>query len=215
MVFRRRDRRPILRIVLEFFYPRGGWLRAARYIKHRLRRLPDEPERIARGIFCGVFVSFTPFFGLHFLLAALTALIIRGNIISALLATFVGNPLTTPVIAYTSVELGHYLLGSSASLSFDEILHAFGAASRELWGNARALFTIAEMKWGSLGSFYDKIFFPYFVGGLIPGFVISLGFYFISLPLIRAYQNHRLKKLKERIEKAQKKKTMAAKASES
>lgn len=208
MVFKRRDRRPILRIVREFFYPRGGWLRAAHYVKHRLRRLPDEPERIARGIFSGVFVSFTPFFGFHFLSAALLALIIRGNIISALLATFVGNPITTPIIAYTSVKFGHYLLGVHASLSFDEILSAFSAASRELWANAGAIFNDNVMNWDNLGQFYDSIFFPYLVGGLLPGFIVSLGFYFLSVPVIRAYQNHRLKKLKKRIEKAQQKKAV-------
>ena len=30
---------------------------------HRVRRLPDTPHRIALGFACGVFVSFTPFFG--------------------------------------------------------------------------------------------------------------------------------------------------------
>lgn len=206
MVFKRRDRRPILRIVKEFFYPRGGWVRAARYIKHRLRRLPDEPERIARGIFCGVFVSFTPFFGLHFLSAALMALIVRGNVLASLLATFIGNPLTTPIIAYTSVKLGHYMLGDPTVLNFDAILTAFSSASRELWANARAIFTDAEMQWSNLALFHEEIFFPYFIGGLLPGFIISLIIYFVSLPLIRAYQGHRLKTLKKRINKAQMKK---------
>ena len=97
MVFRRRDRRPIKTIVSEFFLPRGGWSRAAQYVVHRLSRLPDPPHRIARGIFAGVFISFTPFFGFHFLGAAAIAWSLRGNILAALLATFFGNPLTTPL----------------------------------------------------------------------------------------------------------------------
>ncbi|HEY9022386.1 MAG TPA: DUF2062 domain-containing protein, partial [Paracoccaceae bacterium] len=54
MVFKRRDKRPLWKIVAEFFWPRGGWTRAAQYVRHRLHRLPDTPEKIARGIFAGV-----------------------------------------------------------------------------------------------------------------------------------------------------------------
>jgi hypothetical protein len=66
-VFKRRTPRSYVQIVGEAFYPRGGWTRAAWYVAHRLRRLPDPAHRISRGIFAGVFVSFTPFYGLHFL----------------------------------------------------------------------------------------------------------------------------------------------------
>ncbi|PID35058.1 MAG: hypothetical protein CR964_01765, partial [Rhodobacterales bacterium] len=36
----KRNPRSYLRIIAEFFYPRGGWYRAAGYVLHRLRRLP-------------------------------------------------------------------------------------------------------------------------------------------------------------------------------
>lgn len=214
MVFRRRDRRPIWRIVVEFFYPRGGWMRAAQYIKHRLRRLPDEPERIARGVFAGVYVSFTPLFGFHFLMAATLALILRGNIIAALLATFVVNPVTTPPVAWGSVELGHWVLGSENSHGFNEILNLFGGFSQQLWHNAQSIFTDRVAEWGDVQEFYSSIFLPYMVGGLIWGLPISLGFYFLTLPVIRAYQHHRVKKLAERIEKARLRKEKALKAVE-
>ena len=57
----------------EFVWPRGGWARAFHYVKHRMRRLPDSPERIARGVWAGVFVTFTPLFGMHFVFAVLLA----------------------------------------------------------------------------------------------------------------------------------------------
>ncbi|HKK86405.1 MAG TPA: DUF2062 domain-containing protein, partial [Roseovarius sp.] len=93
MVFKRRDKRPLWKAVADFLWPRGGWTRAFHYVKHRLRRLPDPPHRIARGIFAGIFVTFSPFFGLHFFLAASLAWVMRGNIVASLLSTFVGNPL--------------------------------------------------------------------------------------------------------------------------
>ncbi|WP_330448804.1 DUF2062 domain-containing protein [Paracoccus marcusii] len=49
-------------------------------------------------------VNFTPLFGFHFLSAAAVAWIIRGNVLAALLATFVGNPVTLPFIALMSVS---------------------------------------------------------------------------------------------------------------
>ncbi|MFV2034120.1 MAG: DUF2062 domain-containing protein, partial [Halocynthiibacter sp.] len=63
MVFKRRDKRPIWKILAGILWPRSGWARAYRYVRHRLHRLPDPPHRIARGIFAGVVASFTPLFG--------------------------------------------------------------------------------------------------------------------------------------------------------
>ena len=185
----------------EFVYPRGGFRRAAQYVTHRLRRLPDEPHRIARGVFAGVFVSFTPFFGFHFLSAALLGWVMRGNIIAALLATFVGNPLTTPVIAITSVELGHRILGIDAPMDVRSIIAAFTNAGAELWDNARALFTSDATQWENLGTFFGTIFWPYLVGGLLPGLAVGLAFYWAAIPIVRAYQKIREGQARARLEK--------------
>jgi len=185
----------------EFVYPRGGFRRAAQYVTHRLRRLPDEPHRIARGVFAGVFVSFTPFFGFHFLSAALLGWVMRGNIIAALLATFVGNPLTTPVIAITSVELGHRILGIDAPMDVRSIIAAFTNAGAELWDNARALFTSDVTQWENLGTFFGTIFWPYLVGGLLPGLAVGLAFYWAAIPIVRAYQKIREGQARARLEK--------------
>jgi uncharacterized protein (DUF2062 family) len=185
----------------EFVYPRGGIRRAVQYVTHRLRRLPDEPHRIARGVFAGVFVSFTPFFGFHFLSAALLAWVLRGNIIAGLLATFVGNPLTTPIIAITSVELGHRMLGIDAPMDVKSIIAAFTNAGTELWGNARALFTADVAHWENLGTFFGTIFWPYLVGGLLPGLATGLAFYWATIPIVRAYQKIRAGQAQARLEK--------------
>ena len=104
MVFKRRTPRTYAEAILRSLYPRGGWRRAVQYIIHRVRRLPDPAHKIARGIAAGVFTCFTPFFGLHFFFAAWIALLIRGNVMAALLATFFGNPITFPIIAAVESE---------------------------------------------------------------------------------------------------------------
>jgi hypothetical protein len=146
-------------------------------------------------------VSFTPFFGFHFLSAALLGWVLRGNIIAALLATFVGNPLTTPIIAITSVELGHRMLGIDAPMDVKSIIAAFTNAGTELWGNARALFTADVVHWENLGTFFGTIFWPYLVGGLLPGLAIGLAFYWATIPIVRAYQKIRAGQAQARLEK--------------
>src|SRR6056297_3944816 len=103
MVFKRRTPKSWLQFIAEAFWPRGGWTRATRYVVHRLRRLPDPAHKISRGIAAGVFACFTPFFGLHFVIATALAFVLRGNLMAALLATFFGNPLTFPIIAAVSM----------------------------------------------------------------------------------------------------------------
>ncbi len=201
MVFKRRTPRSWARTITEFFYPRGGWSRAAQYVVHRVRRLPDEPHRIGRGVFAGVFISFTPFFGFHFIGAALIAAAIRGNILAALLATFFGNPLTTPLIAWSSVELGHWMLGSESGLTFDDIVKAFSGATVEIWRNIKAVFGPGHMEWNNLEGFGQSIFLPYLVGGIVPGIIAGVICHYLSLPIIDAYKKRRAKKLRDRMEK--------------
>ncbi|PTE22158.1 DUF2062 domain-containing protein [Cereibacter changlensis JA139] len=198
MVFKRREKRTYTQLLTESVYPRGGWRRAAYYVQHRLQRLPDEPHRIARGVFAGVFISFTPLFGFHFLGAALIAWILRGNILAALLATFVGNPLTTPIIAVSSIELGHWILGTTAHFNLMTVFESFTSAGREITHNLLAIFTSEPTRWHKLGAFFQTIFLPYLVGGILPGILVSFVFYYLTIPVIRAYQLLRAKQAGER-----------------
>ncbi len=197
----KRNPRSYARSVLEFFYPRGGWYRAARYVIHRIRRLPDPAHRIARGVAAGVFVCFTPLFGLHFLTATLIAWVIRGNILAALLATFVGNPLTFPLIAELSLRLGSRILGYPVPIHLPRVVEAFAHATGDLWRNLLAVFTPAEADWTRIAGFWDAVMLPYLVGGLLPGLAAALVAYFLTTPLITAYQKARIKRLRKRYDK--------------
>jgi uncharacterized protein (DUF2062 family) len=197
-MFKRRRERSWGEMVSAFVYPPGGFGRAFRYIGHRLRRLPDPAHKISRGIACGVFVCFTPFYGLHFLLAWLLAWAVGGNILAALLATFVGNPVTFPIIATLSVELGAWILGEDA-VPLHHILSAFSFASLELWRNFGAIFSSDEMEWARLGRFFERVFWPYLVGGLVPGLIAATAAYYVSHPLIHAYQRARMVRLQRKI----------------
>ncbi len=211
MVFRRRDKRPIWKIVAEFFFPRGGWWRAAQYIRHRLHRLPDPPHRISRGIWAGVFTTFTPFYGLHFFIAVILARLMQGNIVAALLATFFGNPLTYVPIAMVSLGTGHWLLGTEFDpVSAERSLALkFGDAWADLWLNFKAILTGQPQDWHRLSLFYDEVFFPYMIGGIIPGIITASICYYLAVPVIRAYQNRRKGRLKAKLDSLKRKRAEA------
>lgn len=200
-MFKRRDPKPFLRAVLEFLWPRGGWNRAFQYVKHRVRRLPDRPEKIARGIWAGVFTTFTPFYGMHFLVAAIIATAMRGNIVAALMATFFGNPLTYVPIGLASLQTGHWLLGAEMK---EETERSFGGkfvdAGSDLWQNFKHVLMDEPRDWTRLSIFYDEVFFPYLVGGIIPGIIAATIGYYISVPVIRAYQKRRKGAIKAKFE---------------
>ena len=166
---------------------------------YRLRRLPDPAHKISRGIAAGIFASFTPLYGFHFVTAGLIAWALRGNILAAMLATFFGNPITFPVIATISVELGTWLLGQPR-VPPQDILLGFSLASVELWGNLAAIVTPETTTWSETRAFFSRIFIPYFIGGIAPGFVTALAVYWMANPIIASYQKGRIARVKERFE---------------
>jgi uncharacterized protein len=200
-VFKRRDKRSFGKQLADFIYPKGGFWRATRYVMHRMRRLPDEPHRVARGVFAGVFVSFPPIIGFQLIGAGLMAWAIRGNIIAALLATFLSNPITTPFIAIASLSVGHWMMGIESSLTIEAVFAAFVDAGSELWNNFTAIFTSDVAHWDSLQMFFRTIYAPYFVGSILPGIGVSLIFYYLTIPLIKGYQKLRRNRLVQHIEK--------------
>ena len=200
-MFKRRKPRSYGRRFAEGIYPRGGWSRAVSYMMHRLRRLPDRPHRIARGIAAGVFVCFTPFFGFHFIIATGIVLVIQGNILAAIIATFFGNPLTFPFIAMVSVDFGSWLLGLPGGMPLPGIVAAFADASVEMWANLAAIFTDEVTHWDRLHWFFRMVFMPYLVGGIIPGLICGVIAFSISHRVISRYQKGRIKRLKKRFEK--------------
>lgn len=199
-MFKRR-KRSYTQIFTEGIYPRGGWSRALSYVMHRLRRLPDPPHKIARGVAAGIFVCFTPFFGFHFVLAIALAFVMQGNLLAALLATFFGNPLTFPIIATISIELGSWMLGMHHALPLPQLVDAFSNASLELWKNFTAMFTEEVTHWNRLEDFYSRVFLPYAVGGIVPGIIAAVTAYMMTRPVISTYQKARIKRLKKRYEK--------------
>ncbi len=110
-MFRRRQKPSLYQRLREFLWPSSGFRRSTRYIAHRIVRMPGTPTSIALGFACGVAVVFTPFVGLHLVLALIIAWLLRGSLLAAAIGTLASNPWTIPVILYGTYELGARVLG--------------------------------------------------------------------------------------------------------
>jgi len=99
-------------------------------LKKRLRAiltLDSHPGHISAGFAVGVFISFTPFFGLHTPLALVAAFILRVNKITCLTGAWVNTPLTVVPVLLTSYQLGEQILGHTPQkLVLKELTLEFG-----------------------------------------------------------------------------------------
>ena len=177
-------------------WPRTGWKRAFRYVLARLSRLPASSQSITAGFACGAALSFTPFVGLHFVLAAIMAWLLRVNIMSSLAGTVVGNPWTFPFIWVWIFELGSWMgagNGPEDVHSMDFIVF-FGSLME----------AALRLDLGFMMETAAPIFWPVFVGSLPTTVVAWFAFYFLLKPVVVTYKNRRehrrLKKMADKVE---------------
>ena len=87
--------------------------------KHELKKrltailaLDSHPAHISAGFAVGVFISITPFFGIHTPLALAAAFLFRLNKLTTISGAWVNTPLTVVPMLAASYKLGEYLLGA-------------------------------------------------------------------------------------------------------
>lgn len=114
MLFRRRIPETPWQRVRVALWPRRSFRRSFRYVVKRILRIDATPHAIALGVAAGVFSAFNPFLGLHTLLAVAIAWALSGNMITAAISTWFGNPATYPLIWAGTWELGSLLVGLPA-----------------------------------------------------------------------------------------------------
>lgn len=201
MIFKRRDKQTWGQWLRDLVIPKKGWRRGIEYMGHRVKRIPDTPHKIALGAALGVFVCFTPMFGLHMLLAVVLAYVFRGNILAAFIATWVGNPASFPVIAAAALQLGRLLTGHSAHNHDPEpgtVMLAFEHALQSLRNIVKSWFGFGEASTEGLREFLTEVFLPYMLGGIILGSIAATLTYFLSRPAIAVYQKRRRHKMAKR-----------------
>ena len=147
-------------------WPEKSWKRNFLYYWKRLIRIPDSPHSIALGFSVGVFFAFSPFLGLHTILCILFSWAFRANIISSIIGTFIGNPITYPLMWASSIGIGGFLIGEKNS-DYGKI---------------------------DLSNIFGTDFLvSFFIGSLILGFLFGVSSYFIIKYCILVFKSSREK----------------------
>ena len=148
----------------------------------RLLSLDDPPERTALAFAIGVFIAFSPFLGLHTILATLIAFVFRFNKVAIYSGTFINNPFLTLIpIIVASYAIGAFVLGRPLQIP---------AAGLDLLTHPHPL----------TGDYYRRLFreswdvvWPFTIGGMILSVVCSLIAYPVTSSLLR--KRRRLKEI--------------------
>lgn len=127
----------------------------------KILSLDAHPGHISVAFAVGVFISFTPFFGLHTPLAIALAFIFRLNKVACITGAWVNTPLTVVPILAASYSLGRFLRGKPAT---------------------ELVFT--SLDWHSLQPYATSIL----LGSSIIGFASALASYFICYWLVTFFR---------------------------
>jgi hypothetical protein len=148
----------------------------------RLLAIDDPPERTALAFSIGVFIAFSPFLGLHTIMATLVAFAFRFNKLAIYSGTFINNPFLTLVpIILASYATGALLMGKPLGLPRE---------SMELLKHPQLL---TGQWWTELFKGSWDVLLPFTIGGLALSIVCSLAAYPLTLRFLRARRNKRLR----------------------
>jgi len=193
-MFRRRTPLTRLRQIRSVIWPERGFRRLFAYLFQRVVRLPGTSGSIAIGVASGVAASFLPFIGLHFLIAALLALLLRGNVLASAIGTFFGNPWTFLFIWVSDYRLGLWLLQQSGH--GDQFVALNLQQLAEVMTVFMHFFTFSGgVDWQQVAGPFEQVFLPMTIGGT----VLAILSWFVAFVLcyysFEWWRAHRAKRL--------------------
>ena len=180
MLFRRRKPAGMWEKARVVLWPRRSFSRSFLYFGKRILRLSATPHAIAAGVAAGVMASWTPFIGLHFIIAAVIAFVVAGNVIASALGTAFGNPLTFPFIWTASYKLGQLILVDDYKDTVTGV---------DLVRMVRDL---------NIHQLWEPVLKPMLVGCLPFAAGFGLGFYILTYVSVATFQSRRRRHLSAR-----------------
>ena len=205
-MFRRRTPLTKLSQIRSVIWPERGFRRLFAYLFQRVVRLPGTSGSIAIGVASGVAASFLPFIGLHFLIAALLALLLRGNVLASVIGTFFGNPWTFLFIWILDYRLGLWLLQQSGhgdeffALNFEQVV--------EVMTIFMQFFTFSGgVEWQQVAEPFEQVFLPMTIGGTVLAVLawfIAFVLCYYSFEWWRAHRAKRLEKASKLVKSSKK-----------
>ena len=180
MLFRRRKPQGFFDRMRTALWPRRSFGRSFQYFIKRVLRLTATPHAIAAGVAAGVFSSWTPLLGFHFILAFAISYVLAGNMVAAAIGTAFGNPISFPFIWASTLKLGNIMIGIETGDNHKHI-------------NLEALLRHLDVS-----QLWDPVIKPMLIGAIPPGLVTGIGFYILTYWTVRAFQTRRKSRLAER-----------------
>jgi uncharacterized protein (DUF2062 family) len=173
MLFRRRVPEGLWERLKNALWPRRSFSRSVQYFIKRVLRLTASPHAIAAGVAAGVFASWTPLLGFHFVVAAVLAYLLAGNLVASAIGTGIGNPITFPFIWAGTHKLGKFLLGSRYHPSDHNVN------------------LIQHFKHGGFSQLWEPFLKPMLVGSIPLGITCAVIFYILTYWGVKAFQHRR------------------------
>lgn len=151
-------------------------------------RLRGSPKAIAGGLSLGIFIAFTPTIGIQVILAALFATLFNLNRPAAIIAVWITNPFTIPIIFTFNYWVGIRIFpGPPVSVVAKSLLDFVKQmASFDVWQVLDQF--IAFMQLGK------EILIPLATGSILVGNCIAIMTYVGSKKLLEAYLARRERK---------------------
>jgi len=144
-----------------------------RKLFEKLLKVNDTPERTALAFAIGVFLSFSPFLGLHTALGLLVAFLFGLNRVAVIVGVYTNTPWTMAPFYAFATYCGQWFYTLPADMPF----HIKDMAGWDFW---RKLFS----NWTSLW----PLIMPTVIGSTVLAVLAAAIAYPISLRLIRAYR---------------------------
>jgi hypothetical protein len=160
---------------------------AVGFIKFRILHVDDTPQRIARGIAVGLWIAFTPFLGLHMILALTLAALLRANKALAVLWVWVNNPFTLLPIYVPAYLLGRFLVGRFHHSSI--LPEQAGNLLGRIFSFSHILTCLhTPAFWKDIAVVFGKIGLEMTVGGFVLGTLAATAAYFAAYWLVITYR---------------------------
>ena len=140
----------------------------------KLTKISDTPHSISLGFAIGVFMAFNPFIGFHIILALFFSWLLGANYFSSVLGTFIGTPITYPLMWIFSILVGGIFFNIGI-VNFSD----FEKVSFYSW------------------EFFDLIkpfFWAFIAGSTILGFISGFLSYFLTKKIIIFYRKRKSKR---------------------
>jgi uncharacterized protein (DUF2062 family) len=138
-----------------------------------LLHVHDTPERTAQAYALGVFLGFSPFLGLHTLVAVALAFILRLNRVSVLLGVYSNLPwIIAPYYAFVTVMGGLILRVTPPADLSDRLGEMFQLSVR------------SPEFWHEMMHLLRPLLWPYALGSLIGATVLALIAYRVALEFV-------------------------------